>query len=198
MSEHPSSLFQRSPSLYECWLVESSFWQQDLFLSLHRTSDLNLSSQSISTHNSPPLPFSLRMYTYQPQEIPVGWPQPDVWSLVFIKGPDSLLEPLLMERGEAGLHTQDQMLQLPLAVMSWLGAQHWCLPFLNHHAKQWYDWDVRRKEWWVNKWMKCWKTKSMMAFCIPFHSVPNMACYFQPVVFYFLPYVRLYFTSARH
>lgn len=187
MSEHPSSLFQRSPSLHECWLVESSFWQQDLFLSLRRTSDLNLSSQSISTHNSPPLPFSLRMYTYQPQEIPVGWPQPDVWSLVFIKGPDSLLEPLLMERGEAGLHTQDQMLQLPSAVMSWLGAQHWCLPFLNHHAKQWLagtwgeknggwinGWSVeRRSAWWhfVFHFTPCqiWPVTSNLWYFISYH-----------------------------
>ena len=117
-----------------------------LFYSYRRTAGLNHTSQSLSAHiQLPPFLSPLHMYAYQPPEIPVGWPQPDVWSLVLIKGPDSLLEPVLMERGEAELHTQDQMLRLPSAVMSWLGPHHWCLPFLNHCPKQWSDRDLRRK-----------------------------------------------------
>lgn len=156
MSEHPNRLVHPLP-LWTCWAVRSSFLHHDDIAFLHIP--LDLSSQSLSTqlhthrhrliHNtyvSLPLSFSLYMNTYQPPEIPVGWPQSDVWSLVLIKGPDSLLEPVLMERGEAWLHTQDQMLRLPSAVMSWLGPHHQCLPFLNHRPKQWYNRDLRKKE----------------------------------------------------
>lgn len=105
----------------------------------HTQSGTQSRTQSRTQYTSRIFLLLLNTHTYRASEIPVGWPQPDVCSLVLIKGPESLLEPVVVERGEAGLHTQDQMLPLPSHVMSWLGPHHQCLPFSNHHGKQWCD-----------------------------------------------------------
>lgn len=138
MSGHLARLLYPPLSLYKHveLLGPLSPWHR-FFLFIPQWMQTSTTVPSLSVHTCtfyatlPALLLS-HMYTYQPPEIPVGWPQPDVRGLVLIKGPDSLLEPVLMERGEAGLHTQVQMLHLPSAVMSWLGPHPQCLPYLQY------------------------------------------------------------------
>lgn len=92
----------------------------------------------------PSSPPPTHMHTYHPPEIPVGWPQPDVWSLVFIKGPDSLLESLLMERNRAPHPEPDASTALSCDVMTGApiaGASLFADAIWAMNTTQWYDRD---------------------------------------------------------
>lgn len=108
-------------------------------------------SYNLSAHTGPYTSLPPVLLTYIYTNIPTSRDSRRVTSvcvssLVFIKSPDSWLEPVMMERGEAGLHTQEQMLQLRSAVMSQVGPPSPVPPFFKPQSKTMARWERNRQQ----------------------------------------------------